>query len=194
MEKNGIQNFEFIRVTDSGLEKGSSPATEENIFITSTCGDKGISYLTGSKPMGIRYNEAEEKKKAVAAAPAAAPCAPKCEKEASYTITVNGKAFNVHVAPGGAITSSPAQGHSAAAAQQPSSAAAYELKAPLPGTVVRILAEAGDNVEAGEPVMVLEAMKMETEIKTDKAGKIADILVSQGDTVAAGQAIILIEE
>lgn len=176
------------------LESNGIPVTDENIFITSTCGDKGIAYLTGNKPMGIRFKEDETKKKEAATPAAACPASSKCEKEANYTVTVNGKAFSVHVAPGGKITSVPAQNSAPAAAPAAASGAEYELKAPLPGTVVRILAEPGDVVEAGEPVMVLEAMKMETEIKTDKAGKIADILVSQGDTVAAGQVIILIEE
>ena len=70
----------------------------------------------------------------------------------------------------------------------------HELKSPLPGTVVRLVAEEGQELEAGDTVLVLEAMKMESEIKADKGGVLRSITVGKGQVVAAGDVLALIEE
>lgn len=62
--------------------------------------------------------------------------------------------------------------------------------APLAGSVARILVSEGDDIEAGQVLLVLEAMKMETEITAPAAGKVATILVGPGDAVQGGQALI----
>ncbi|HHT13841.1 MAG TPA: acetyl-CoA carboxylase biotin carboxyl carrier protein subunit [Propionibacterium sp.] len=62
--------------------------------------------------------------------------------------------------------------------------------APLAGSVARILVSEGDDIEAGQVLLVLEAMKMETEITAPAAGKVATILVAPGDAVQGGQALI----
>ena len=62
--------------------------------------------------------------------------------------------------------------------------------APLAGSVARILVGEGDDIEAGQVLLVLEAMKMETEITAPAAGKVAAILVAPGDAVQGGQALI----
>ena len=64
------------------------------------------------------------------------------------------------------------------------------VTAPLAGSVSRILVAEGDEVEAGQVVLILEAMKMETEITAPKAGQVAAILVEKGDAVQGGQALI----
>ena len=64
------------------------------------------------------------------------------------------------------------------------------LRAPISGTVTKMIAEPGGQVEAGSVLLVLEAMKMETEITAPVAGRIADIAVAPGDTVASGQTLI----
>jgi len=68
-----------------------------------------------------------------------------------------------------------------------------KLTAPMPGKVVRILAPAGTEVEAGQPVLAIEAMKMQNEIKSPKKGKVKKISVSQGDAVEAGQILAEVE-
>ncbi|MBQ7401245.1 MAG: acetyl-CoA carboxylase biotin carboxyl carrier protein subunit, partial [Lentisphaeria bacterium] len=65
---------------------------------------------------------------------------------------------------------------------------------PMPGTIVRVEVAAGDAVEAGQVVAVIEAMKMETEIKAEKAGTVKEVLVGAKEVVTAGQAIISIVE
>ncbi len=62
--------------------------------------------------------------------------------------------------------------------------------APLAGSVARILVNEGDEIDSGQVLLVLEAMKMETEITAPAAGKVAAILVSPGDAVQGGQALI----
>jgi biotin carboxyl carrier protein len=54
---------------------------------------------------------------------------------------------------------------------------------PMPGAIIRIMAQAGDFVVAGDPILVLEAMKMENEICAQKSGKIKEIFVTEGQTV-----------
>jgi methylmalonyl-CoA carboxyltransferase small subunit len=64
------------------------------------------------------------------------------------------------------------------------------LRAPISGTVTKVVAEPGAAVDAGAVLLVLEAMKMETEITAPVAGTVADIGVAPGDTVAGGQILI----
>ena len=65
---------------------------------------------------------------------------------------------------------------------------------PMPGTVVKVTAAQGDKVEAGQPVLVLEAMKMENEITAPKSGVISAMYVGEGQTVAGGEALFEIGE
>ena|SRR5215216_629890 len=76
--------------------------------------------------------------------------------------------------------------------KQPSnpSAGAYALTAPLPGTVIEIFVKAGDLIEAGQVVLIIEAMKMKNSIRSTHAGKITDVLVRAGQTVAHKQALV----
>ena len=67
------------------------------------------------------------------------------------------------------------------------------LLAPMPGKVVAILATAGTAVERGQGVLVVEAMKMQNEVKSTKAGVVVEVRVAVGDTVNAGQALAEIE-
>ena len=62
--------------------------------------------------------------------------------------------------------------------------------APLAGSVARILVAEGDEIEAGQVLLILEAMKMETEIKAPAAGTVSAVLVAPGDAVQGGQALI----
>ena len=63
------------------------------------------------------------------------------------------------------------------------------VKAEMPGKVIRLLVHIGDHVEAGEGVLVLEAMKMEMQITAPAAGTVTDIAVAAGDQVAAGDVL-----
>ncbi len=185
-----------IAATTKILEKEGLPTTEENIFIVASCGDKGVAFLKGKAPLGIRYKT--DVKEAPAAAPAATPAAPaaKANEPGVYTVTVNGQQFVVQVAAGGAnapVTAiQPAPAAPAAAPAAPvaaPTAAGTDVKSPMPGTVIRVLASVGDSVNSGDTLLVLEAMKMEVEVKAPAAGTIVAISVNEGDTVAAEQTV-----
>ncbi|MFT3746189.1 MAG: hypothetical protein QM785_18100 [Pyrinomonadaceae bacterium] len=68
-----------------------------------------------------------------------------------------------------------------------------EIKTAMPGKVVRILVAAGDAVQKGDGVIVVEAMKMQNEMKSPKDGVIAEIKAAEGDTVGAGDVLVVIE-
>ena len=67
------------------------------------------------------------------------------------------------------------------------------IAAPMPGRVVRVLVGAGDAVEARQPVVVVEAMKMENELRAPRAGRIREITVTPGTSVEAGRILAVIE-
>jgi biotin carboxyl carrier protein len=69
-----------------------------------------------------------------------------------------------------------------------------ELKAPMPGLVVKVLAEDGQDVEAHAPLIVLQAMKMENELALPRAGRVSSIKVQPGQTVEAGQVLVTLED
>jgi biotin carboxyl carrier protein len=68
-----------------------------------------------------------------------------------------------------------------------------QVTAPMPGKVVRVLVEAGQQVEAGQGVVVVEAMKMQNELKSPKSGTIAELRAEPGATVNAGDVLAIIE-
>jgi biotin carboxyl carrier protein len=64
---------------------------------------------------------------------------------------------------------------------------------PMPGKVIRLLVNVGDEVEAGQGLVVVEAMKMQNEIRSPKKGKVERVLVSEGQNVNAGEALAWVE-
>jgi biotin carboxyl carrier protein len=69
-----------------------------------------------------------------------------------------------------------------------------DLKAPMPGLVVKVLAAEGDEVAAHQPLVVLQAMKMENELALPRAGKVSKVQAQPGQTVEAGQVLVTLEE
>jgi biotin carboxyl carrier protein len=67
------------------------------------------------------------------------------------------------------------------------------IVAPMPGKVVRILAAAGESVEANQGLLVVEAMKMQNEIRSPKAGKVVEVKVASGEAVNSGQVLLVVE-
>jgi biotin carboxyl carrier protein len=67
------------------------------------------------------------------------------------------------------------------------------VSAPMPGKVVRLLVHEGDVVEAGQGLIVVEAMKMQNEMKASRPGKVVEVRVHDGDTVASGDTLVVLE-
>jgi biotin carboxyl carrier protein len=68
-----------------------------------------------------------------------------------------------------------------------------KMLAPMPGKIVRVIAAAGTEVEAGQGVLVIEAMKMQNELKSPKKGTVKQVLVAEGTSVTAGEVLAIVE-
>ena len=93
-------------------------------------------------------------------------------------------------APAPAPASAPAPAPAPAAAPAPASAGGQSVDAPMPGKILDIKVKAGDAVSFGQCVVVMEAMKMETEIVAPAAGTVASVNVSVGDAVDTGAVLV----
>ena len=123
------------------------------------------------------------------AAPAAAPAV--AGGAEAYTVQVNGKAYEVTVSAGGAVSSvAPAAATTAAAPAAAPAAGGAIIKAPLTGNIFKINVAPGGNVTEGDVIMILEAMKMETEVRATASGTVASIAVKEGDAVHVGDTLI----
>ncbi|TQQ16645.1 sodium-extruding oxaloacetate decarboxylase subunit alpha [Vibrio cholerae] len=113
------------------------------------------------------------------------------ENNGVYTITVNNQSYVVKVDEGGDLTQvapAPSANHTPI----PSTAEGENLAAPLSGNIWKIHASAGDEVAEGDVLLILEAMKMETEIRAPRAGVISAIEVNEGDAVQVGDALLVL--
>ena len=72
-------------------------------------------------------------------------------------------------------------------------AGTQQVLAPMPGKVVKILVKAGDEVKARQGLVVVEAMKMENELRSPKDGRVSDVLVAEGASVEAGRLLVVVE-
>jgi acetyl-CoA/propionyl-CoA carboxylase biotin carboxyl carrier protein len=120
--------------------------------------------------------------------------------ERKTTVEVNGKRFAVKMwVPEGQMVASagPAKAKKPARAASSGGAAggsgSGDVVVPMQGTIVKVLVEVGQEVEAGQAVVVLEAMKMENQIQAEKSGKVKEIKVKAGDTVGSGDIVAIIE-
>lgn len=112
----------------------------------------------------------------------------------SYSVRVDGKVYAVEVAQGGELTDIQVAGkapqNNAPATPAPVSAAGEDVVAPLAGNVFKLLVRPGDSISEGDVIVIMEAMKMETEIRSTASGTIQDILVKEGDAVQSGQTML----
>ena len=112
-----------------------------------------------------------------------------------YTVEVNGKSFVVQVNDGGDIEGiKPVGGESgiAPAAAAPAAGTGEPQPAPLAGNIFKVLVQPGQMVQEGDLVIILEAMKMETEIRAFKAGTVSAVNVKVGDAVSVGDSLLTI--
>jgi acetyl-CoA/propionyl-CoA carboxylase biotin carboxyl carrier protein len=115
------------------------------------------------------------------------------------TVEVNGRRFDVKIwvpestgvaAPSAKTKKTP---RSASGSGGGAGSGSGQVAVPMQGTIVKVLVEVGQAVEAGQSVVVLEAMKMENQIEADKSGTIKAVNVKPGDTVGAGDVVVVIE-
>ncbi|MDR4268014.1 biotin/lipoyl-binding protein, partial [Klebsiella grimontii] len=122
------------------------------------------------------------------AKPAAAPVKPAAS--GIYTVEVEGKAFVVKVSDGGDISHLTAAVPATAPAAAAPAGAGTPVTAPLAGNIWKVTATEGQTVAEGDVLLILEAMKMETEIRAAQAGTVRGIAVKSGDAVAVGDTLM----
>ncbi|MGF1705608.1 sodium-extruding oxaloacetate decarboxylase subunit alpha [Enterovibrio baiacu] len=129
-----------------------------------------------------------------AAAPSApAPVATTAGGTEAYSVKVNGQVYDVEVGPQGELTSvapSAAPQTAPAPSAAPSAGASEAVAAPLAGNIFKVVAKTGNQVQEGDVLLILEAMKMETEVRAARAGVVQDVMVKEGDAVTVGSPLM----
>ena len=125
------------------------------------------------------------------AAQAAAP-APAAGGSATYTVNVNGQAFSVQVSIGGAPQLAMTAAPVAPATPAPAGGGGATVTSPLPGSVFSLKVAVGDQVNEGDVVLIMESMKMETEVHATASGTINSIQVQEGQNVKTGDPLLVI--
>lgn len=178
-----------IKWAKAELENESLETTDENIFIVLSCGEKGIRFLKGELPVNVRKNSDMPQQQTTIA-----PTKSVSSDVDEYTVSVNGQAYYVQVAEGRVEGLTPLSGTAFAApssgATQATTDSAKSVKSPMPGTIFRVNVKVGDTIKAGDTVVVLEAMKMETGITSEFDGVVASVAVNVGQAVQNGQVLI----
>jgi pyruvate carboxylase subunit B len=169
-------------------EAGITDLSDENVFIAACCKEKGIAFLKGDAKLGIRKN-------ANAATGVTVNLGGKNfgVKIEGNKATVNGVQYDFTVQDGISDSVSATNTTSAATSPAPASNGGGAVQAGVQGTVFKIVANVGDKVKNGDVIVVLEALKMEIEMKATCDGTVKQILVKQGDSVNAGQDLAIIE-
>ena len=166
------------------LKQNKIKVTEENVFIAAACKEKGIAFLKGEAKVNVRKVDPNTKANEG-----------RQTQSGRYSVVVNGSRYNVEVSEGfndsiqvKSITE--VEGKSVKNAKSAvAGATENDIVASLPGAVHKILVSAGDHVKKGQAIVVLEAMKMEIEVKAPKDGIIGSIEVSKGQSVANNQVV-----
>lgn len=177
------------------LEANKLSITDENIFIAATCQEKGIAYLKGEGRIGVRNNVKN---------PETAPVSSGAGRS-EVTVCINGKDYCVKFDKGGAVVNGVPVSYTvkenAAPVATPATAASAgkpetfeNLNAALPGIVLRMLVNPGDRVRADQAVMILESMKMETEVQSPVDGVLASFQVREGDQVQSGALLAVVKK
>ena len=185
LEMNDADPKKGGAVAKKALEDAGLPVTDENIFIAASCKEKGILFLKdpSKAPMGCRF--AEDAPKAAG-------------KGGSVTVTINGKAYGVEIKGDGkaVVNGKPVEfkaeaGLKAAPAAAAAPAGGQEVKAPVPGTVLRVTAASGTKVAKGDEILVMDVMKMETPVTAPCDGTVT-VTVGATDKVATGDVLAVI--
>lgn len=128
--------------------------------------------------------------------PRVSPALPEDEEltRRDLTVEVGGRRFAVsYWAPAPGVGGQPRRRRPRLESAGPSGSPDGVITAPMQGTIVKVHVGAGESIKTGEPICVLEAMKMENEVKSPATGEIVDLRVQPGDTVASGEVIAIVK-
>ena len=176
-----------IEAAKKRLEDAGLPVTDENLFIACACKDgnvdKGIDFLLGKGKVSVN-------KVAASSAPAA-----EGNDTNGYTVTVNGKKYAVALEGNKAVVNGKLYDINVKNGIDAKASAGGEgepIKAALPGNVLKVLVSEGDTIAEGDVIAVVEAMKMETEIKSPVSGTVKSVEIEVGNKVRTGQVLVTV--
>lgn len=170
------------------LQENGLPETDENQFIVATCKEKGLAFLQGKAELGVRKVDPQAVNQPVATVgPNGRP--------SQYSLTVNGRDYflafegnNVTV-DGNVYQVAISNRTTTDSATPAATSAATAVTAQMPGVVLRLVANSGDQVKSGDTLLILEAMKMEVAVAAPCSGTVQSVLVSEGQQVANGETL-----
>ena len=173
-----------LKVAQKRLEEAGLEVNDENLFISAACKEKGILFLQGKGTIGVRKNEAK----------ADAPATSGGDSN-GYTVTVNGKKYAVALEGNKATVNGKLYDidvKEGIEAKAVSGGDGTPVKAALPGNVLKVLVSEGDTIAEGDVIAVVEAMKMETEIKSPVGGTVKSVEIEVGNKVQTGQVLVTV--
>ncbi|MDX1472666.1 MAG: biotin/lipoyl-containing protein, partial [Reinekea sp.] len=103
------------------------------------------------------------------------------DAKGAVSVSINGKTYNTKISEGGDVS---------AQSNASTDSSGFEIPAPLAGNIFKVLVHPGDVIEEGQVVMILEAMKMETEVSASRAGTVSSVSVKEGDSVSVGDTLL----
>ena len=183
VDLNDKDETKGLKVAQKRLEDAGLEVNDENLFISAACKEKGILFLQGKGTIGVRKNENKSETPS------------SCELAGNgYTVTVNGKKYAVALEGGKATVNGKLYDFNVKEGIEAKAATGdgTPIKAALPGNVLKVLVSEGDTIAEGDVIAVVEAMKMETEIKSPVSGTVKSVDIEVGNKVQTGQVLVTV--
>ena len=173
-DKDESKSLAYIKTL---LEKEGLETSEENLFITGACKEKGIAFLKGEAKVNVRKLSTMPK--------------PISAEENKFTVSVNGNKYHVELHAG---FDKDVNVKNVQKIPHNESVSENAIQAGISGNVFKILIKENDEIKKGQTIMILEAMKMEIEVQAQKDGIIEQICVEVGDAVSESDALAIYKE
>lgn len=188
-----LLDSELDSLTDDLLAK----AKEQGISLAEDTVDDVLTYALFPQ-VGLKFLKNRHNPEAFEPAPGkeeVAPTAPQAQPAQggveTYSVKVDGQVYDVEVGPQGQLTSvAPTAGAPQAAAPAAPSGNSEMVPAPLAGNIFKVNVQSGAQVAEGDVLLILEAMKMETEVRAARGGIVQDLHVKEGDSVTVGAPLL----